>query len=75
MNRLERLTEEVKNKLGFTSDRSTIDAIHMLKRLQEKDLQKNNKPNLIFVGLEKAFDRVPRQAIEWAQKKKCVTGK
>ena len=75
MNRLERITEVGQNQFGFTSGRSTTDAIHILRRLQEKYLQKNNKLYHIFVDLEKAFDRVPRQAIEWALRRKCVPEK
>ena len=44
-------------QFSFMPGRSTIDAIFILRQLQEKFLGK--KKNLSFVDLEKAFDRVP----------------
>ena len=52
--------------------RSTVDAIFILRRMQESYIEKNRKLFICFVDLEKAFDRVPRKVIEWALKKKLV---
>ena len=51
---------------GFMSGRGTTDAIFIVRQLQEKHLAAN-KP--LFVDLEKAFDRVPRDVIWWAMRK------
>ena len=38
--------------------KSTVDAIFILRRMQESYLEKNRKLFICFVDLEKAFDRV-----------------
>ena len=50
----------------------TVEAIYILRRMQENYLDKNRKFFICFVDLEKAFDRVPRKVIEWALRKKLV---
>ena len=49
-----------------------MDAIFILRRMQESYLDKNRKLFICFVDLEKAFDRVPRKVIEWALTKKLL---
>ena len=44
----------------------------VLRRLTEKFKDKNKKLFFIFVDLEKAFDRVPREAIRFALRRKGV---
>jgi hypothetical protein len=59
---------------GFMPGKGTIDALFMVRMLQEKYDRKNKKLYMCFVDLEKAFDRVPREVIRWALKKKGVNG-
>ena len=55
-------------QFGFMPGRGTTEAIFILKKLQEKYLQK--KKNIFaFVDLEKAFNRVPRRILWWAMQK------
>ena len=49
--------------------RGTIDAIFILRQIQEKYLAKKLPLYFAFVDLEKAFDRVPREVIWWAMRK------
>ena len=42
-----------------------MDAIFIV-RMQEEYQKKNEKLYLCFVGMEKAFGRVPRKVMEWA---------
>ena len=53
-------------------ERETVDDVFVLRRLSEKFRAKNIKLFFIFVDLEKAFDRVPREAIRFALRRKGV---
>lgn len=52
--------------------KSTIDAIYIIRQLQEKYLVKQQQLSHVFVDLEKAFDRVPRKAISWSLRRQNV---
>ena len=51
--------------------RGTVDAVFVLRRLSEKFRDKN-RLFFIFDDLEKAFDRVPREVIRFALRRKGV---
>ena len=57
-------------QFGFLPEKGSIDAVFMLRRLQEEYQAKARKLYMCFVDLENAFDRVPRKVLEWAMKKK-----
>jgi len=44
----------------------TTDAIYVVRQLREKYMAKGEKVYFGFMGLEKAFDRIPREVIRWA---------
>ena len=46
--------------------RGTVDTVFVLRRLSEKFRAKNKKLFFLFVDLEKAFDRMPREVICFA---------
>ena len=52
--------------------KGTIDAVFILRRLQEEYLDKEKKLYMCFVDLEKAFDRVLRRVLEWAMRKRGI---
>ena len=59
-------------QFGFMPGKGTIDAVFVVRQLQEKYLGKLKKLYLGFVDLEKAFDRVPREVVKWALHKEGV---
>ena len=59
-------------QFGFMPGKGTIDAVFILRKLQEEYLDKEKKLYMCFVDLEKAFDRFPKKVLEWAMKKRGI---
>jgi hypothetical protein len=58
--------------LEVVAEHIGLDALFMPKMLEERYGRKKRKLYVCFVDFEKAFDCVPRKAIEWALRKKGV---
>ena len=57
-------------QFGFMPGKGTMNAIFIVKRMQEEYQKKDKKLYMCLVDMEKAFDRVPRKVMEWAMRKK-----
>ena len=50
-----------------------MDAIFIVRRMQEEYQKKDKKLYMCFVDMEKAFDGVPRKVMDWAMRKKGLS--
>ena len=62
-----------KMQFGFMPGRGTIDALFILRRMQEEYQDRGKKLYMCLVNLEIAFDRVSRKVTEMAMRKKKVS--
>ena len=67
--RLPRIMTVYEIQFSILPWRGTIDAVFILRRLQEEYYAKEKKMYMCFVDVEKALDRVSRKVLEWAMTK------
>ena len=56
-------------QFGSMPVNGTIDAVFILRRIQEEYLDQENKLYMCFVDLERAFDKALMRNVEWAMRK------
>ena len=59
-----RLRQNVKiseNQFGFMPERSTTEAIHLLRQLIKRLRERKRNLHMVFIDLEKTYDKVPRE--------------
>ena len=62
-----------KMQFGFMAGKGTVNAIFIMRRMQEEYQKKDKKLYMCFVDTEKAFNRVQRNVMEWAMRKKGLS--
>ena len=73
-----RLREEVKiceQQYGFMPRKSTSDAMFALRMLMEKYMEGPKELHCVFVDLEKAYNKVPRDELWYCMRKSGVAEK
>jgi len=70
--RLRKETHVTDNQFDFMPGRPTMEAIYLLRRVMERYRTDKKDLHLVFIDLEKAHDRVPREILWKALEKKGV---
>jgi hypothetical protein len=73
--RLRGVTNVTKNQFGFMPGRSTMEAILLIRQLMERCREQKKNMHMVFIDLEKIYDKVPRNVMWWALQKHKVSTK
>jgi hypothetical protein len=68
------VTNVTENQFGFMSGRSTKEAIFLIRQLMERYREQKDL-HMVFIDLEKAYNKVPRNIMWWTLQKHKVSTK
>jgi hypothetical protein len=74
-NPLRGVTNITENQFEFMPGKSTMEAIFLIRQLMERCREKKKDMHIIFIDLEKAYDKVPMNVMWWALQKHKVSSK
>ena len=72
--RLRGTTQISTNQFGFMPRRSTIEAIFLIRQVMER-FEEQKDLHMVFIDLEKAYDKIPMNVMWWALDKHKVPTK
>ena len=72
--RLRAITRISMNQFGFMPERSTMEAIFLIRQVMERYREKKEL-HMVFIDLEKAYNKISRNVMWWALDKHKVPTK
>ena len=73
--RLRAITRVSMNQFGFMLGRSTMEAIFLIRQAMERYREKKKDLHMVFIDLEKAYDKIQINIIWWVLDKHKVLTK
>ena len=73
--RLRKIVRVLENQFGFMPGRSSMEAIHLMRRLIEAYRDRKKNLHMVFIDLEKVYDRVSRPLLWRCLEAKGVAGR
>jgi hypothetical protein len=73
--RVREVTNVTENRFGFMPGRSTMEMIFLIKQVMERRREQKKGMHMIFINLEKAYDKVTKNVMWWVLQKYKVSTK